>query len=1338
MATNQRTIDLLIRAKLQGVRDIAEVAKSVDTLSEAVANQSKSVVKTVEAFDQLKASRSQLADLSKEISEVGKLTRAYELQQASLDKNEAKLKQQESALASLNEQISKSKSNSVSQTKIDKQNALTQSIERQQEALDKNEAKLKKQESALASLNEQISKSNSVSQTKIDKQTALTKSIERQQASLDKNKTKLKEQESALASLNEQISKSNSVSQTKIDKQASLTQSIERTRNAIVQDKKAVAELSETLSRAGINTSNYTAATEKLKQMMDATTNAAAQARKKVDDVNLSQQNGIKLQRTSLDLYQRIRGQVMSVTATYVGLYGAINLVNESIEAQGRKESVIAQLSVATGDAKSAEKEYEYLIGQAQRLGLEVSALAPNFAKLSTSMKLSGSSTEEIRFVFESFAETARALKFSNEEVGRGVYAISQIFSKGKVTAEDFNGQLGDLLPGLQGVAKAATGDKFKDFNDAMKDGKVTLADFITIMAKYRETMQGPLAQAINSVQADQARLNNEITFFKEALAKNGVTEEYRKLILELTKFFQSNEGKEFAKDLADAFRLFGQVLRVVVQNFDLLIKSAGAVVVYKALTGLWKELIFIKGLLDELPAKFTKLSTFLVSWGKNLARFGRGGIIGLVVFGSFSLATYLYEQFPAVKEAVDKLVSMLNLNFGGSLEKTAKQAAARLGQIAKKASLTYAMGHGGISKSEYDAAMAKVDADFLKKSREIWAKKPAQATSTKSVMTPQGVVTPRPTPQGGNTPTIIDEAAANKARTLIENVGNAISSMEQRLKTKTADTLQEKLNALNTEFTQIEVKLAKIGSAKVRAGMQKRLAVAREQLKTELLDDYNKAISESLDKLDAQVQNKTADTLEQKINAIEQQYGKLATDIEQVVDKTLREQYGERLIRAREQLKLEVIEEFQAKLLSSKNALEQDILNVEAEAGRKSKLDLDARLSAIDAKYADSFKKIADYRKQLIDSSMSDPSVDAQENRLVLAVKENKELETRKFYLEEVARLEKVVSDLVQARNARLQAIENQKDVGALTELQALQETARVVSETQPQILSAAKAFQDFATANREAFGLENQQAVGEWSAKVEEAVTSSGKLRTEIISAREIDEKLAQGGTQIFDSLAEGIANVATKTGSWGDAIEGVRNTFLRFAADFLREIATMILKQQLLDALQRGSSSSGSKSSSIAKLITTGLQMYFAPGTTGAQTSGASAALGLSTQSYVLHTGGVVGSSVNRTRRVPGVVFNNAPSYHSGGMAGLKQNEYATILERNEEVLTANNPRHVKNMAKNGTAQTAPTVQNTNIIAIDQRDVQNAAFGSGAQQKLINMINLNPSAFRTALRV
>jgi phage-related minor tail protein len=69
-------------------------------------------------------------------------------------------------------------------------------------------------------------------------------------------------------------------------------------------------------------------------------------------------------------------------------------------------------------------------------------------------------------------------------------------------------------------------------------------------------------------------------------------------------------------------------------------------------------------------------------------------------------------------------------------------------------------------------------------------------------------------------------------------------------------------------------------------------------------------------------------------------------------------------------------------------------------------------------------------------------------------------------------------------------------------------------------------------------------------------------------------------------------------------------------------------------------------------------------------------------------LVHSGGVIGAGVNRmSRTVSPLVFAGAQVLHNGGMAGLRSNEVPAILERGEEVLTADDPRHRNNLRAGG---------------------------------------------------
>lgn len=106
---------------------------------------------------------------------------------------------------------------------------------------------------------------------------------------------------------------------------------------------------------------------------------------------------------------------------------------------------------------------------------------------------------------------------------------------------------------------------------------------------------------------------------------------------------------------------------------------------------------------------------------------------------------------------------------------------------------------------------------------------------------------------------------------------------------------------------------------------------------------------------------------------------------------------------------------------------------------------------------------------------------------------------------------------------------------------------------------------------------------------------------------------------------------------------------------------------------------------------------------------------------------HTGGVIGGPGGGIRHnVSPLLFGAAPRYHRGGIAGLGPNEVPTILEKGEEVLTRNDPRHRYNggMERGGDR----TMVKTPIVAIGDRAVADALATAAGEDVVITHVRNN----------
>ena len=78
-------------------------------------------------------------------------------------------------------------------------------------------------------------------------------------------------------------------------------------------------------------------------------------------------------------------------------------------------------------------------------------------------------------------------------------------------------------------------------------------------------------------------------------------------------------------------------------------------------------------------------------------------------------------------------------------------------------------------------------------------------------------------------------------------------------------------------------------------------------------------------------------------------------------------------------------------------------------------------------------------------------------------------------------------------------------------------------------------------------------------------------------------------------------------------------------------------------------------------------------------------------------------------------------------------MKSNEVAAILEDDEEVLTADDPRHIRNGGASGPSSKAVKI----INAFDAVDMLEQAMASGrGEEVLLNFVSANKDAFKGAL--
>lgn len=218
----------------------------------------------------------------------------------------------------------------------------------------------------------------------------------------------------------------------------------------------------------------------------------------------------------------RAKGSLSSFTGVLAGVSAAV-VAKELLDAGLATERLSNSLLSATGSLNQSRVEMNYITSEAERLGLNLQTLGQDYVKLAASSRGTVLEGQATRDIFTAVAEASTALTLSAGETSGAILALSQMISKGKVSAEELRQQLGEKLPGAyQAAERAVRAIGFTEpLDELLQKGKIVTADFLPRFAvELRQTYSGQLTAAIHSTQAEINRFNNELFRTKAALAE--------------------------------------------------------------------------------------------------------------------------------------------------------------------------------------------------------------------------------------------------------------------------------------------------------------------------------------------------------------------------------------------------------------------------------------------------------------------------------------------------------------------------------------------------------------------------------------------------------------------------------------------------------------------------------------------------------------------------------------------------------------------------------------------------------------------------------------------------
>lgn len=1128
----------------------------------------------------------------------------------------------------------------------------------------------------------------------------------------------------------------------------------------------------DALSAAGVNTTNLAQAEQNLvaqaarsAQATDALTDAFKRNGAAVEKSGSQLLSFFGSGRTTLSYVQRLRGEVLSLAAGFVGINAAIGLAKGSLEAYRESQAIMSRLTIANGgDTRKAADDFKYLQEQAERIGFVFLKIAPAYAKFAIASKTAGNSTQETRYIFEQVAAASVKARLSTEEFGGVMKAFEQIISKGTVQAEELRGQLGDRLPGAFQIAAAAAGMSVEQFTKAMSLGEIGSDQVINIARQLGKTY-GVANQGVAGLLEAEARFQNAADRFKTSTAEGGFVQAYSAFLAKLTALLNSGEGDKLASKLSAGFVGVIDVIKLVVDNIDTLIFAVEALV----------GLSFIKWLVS-LPALFRLVQIEVLALNGQLLIFngwmakqeaaaamslalGAGGLTGVVarltlalgaaVTGLMTLFPYM-AAFAAAYAGTSFVLKKMDDSVREQVQASTKASAKALDDAAK-AQEYYEKAKGSKDearmKEQYDryreiaVKAIAANAAAVKQARDKNVS--LEGVSFKS-LAPGARSTATEDPGTGGTPS---QGALKALKKALEAEDKKSEKARRAATLKSAkEELAERLSIIDEPF-QARREAAKasitdeklyaqaieeINKSSLKAQAAERLkfeneqsksgesaAKKRERMTLELKEKIG-AIEDDLAKRAAEGDptvpfearllarekaiSNSYDQIKLKIEALRQvdPAGAKALDAQYNAAVTLREADERRLVIREEAEKLE--KRFNDLLGIQKMRLDEvdtKLANgLDPDEGLQRKNDLIAQLSPgiekaglAAAEFAMNFQKMLDPTKftqiiTTVSAGLAKSGVDA-------ATSANN-----------VANAQRAMNEALADQDRQIAAINLKKSLGQKSDADAVDEINAVTMAHAQAIQFTAQALLNFVQIARDAGGLTKEQ-LDQMQAAANTVLTTS---QAAVQQAKELDavfaSSIVQNGTTAFEALADSIAKVATGQMTLAEGFRAAARAAAQFFSGLLRDLAMAIAKQLILNAI---ASYGGGIGAAAVKL--------------GGVVAGGN------------HNGGVVGTGTGSlSRTVSPSIFAGAQRLHSGGIPGLAPDEVPTILQRNEEVLTRDDPRHVLNGGKGGGGGGG---SNRFVLVDDRSRVAEAMASAEGEQVTMVHLKRNVATIRQLLK-
>ena len=264
--------------------------------------------------------------------------------------------------------------------------------------------------------------------------------------------------------------------------------------------------VSAVADRIGGKVRNLVDKMDKLTGVQEKVQNSAGKAARGIDGMGSSMSRFVKI--GSLAAGMSIASNLWAMGQQVVGV--GKQFVDSALEMQG------AERVIKFASGKEGAANLKFLYSTINKLNLPLVETRNAFASVTGAFKDTVLQGQPMRDIFEGVSTSTSAMGLSGDTTQGVFLALSQMMSKGKVSAEELTGQLGERLPGALNIAARAMGMTQAKLLDMMSEGKIMSTDFLPKFAtELKKTFGDEAVKAAQLPQAQLTKLSNKFELLK-------------------------------------------------------------------------------------------------------------------------------------------------------------------------------------------------------------------------------------------------------------------------------------------------------------------------------------------------------------------------------------------------------------------------------------------------------------------------------------------------------------------------------------------------------------------------------------------------------------------------------------------------------------------------------------------------------------------------------------------------------------------------------------------------------------------------------------------------------